>query len=255
MDIDWFTLLLQVVNFLVLVGLLKYFLYGRIVAAMRQREEAFAARQEEIDRARTEAEAERTRHQEKVRELDEQTAELLAQARAAAETERRRLVEDARVEVEEQRTRWRRSLRQEQESFLRELRRRAGDRLCAAARQALADLADVDLQQRMRAILLARLSRSTPERDRLLEALRASDQPLVVRSAFPLKPEERDHLTRTLETDLGLTAPVGFEEEPDLICGLEFGIGAHRFGWNVATYLETFEAAYLEALERLDLRA
>ena len=38
MQIDWFTLLAQIVNFLLLVWLLKHFLYGRVVRAMDERE-------------------------------------------------------------------------------------------------------------------------------------------------------------------------------------------------------------------------
>ncbi len=37
MLIDWFTIIAQIINFLVLVALLKYFLYGRILQAMDRR--------------------------------------------------------------------------------------------------------------------------------------------------------------------------------------------------------------------------
>ena len=39
MTIDWFTFVAQIINFLILVALLKYFLYGRLVAAMDQRQQ------------------------------------------------------------------------------------------------------------------------------------------------------------------------------------------------------------------------
>ena len=42
--IDWFTVAAQIVNFLILVALLKYFLYGRIVDAMDRREQSIAQR-------------------------------------------------------------------------------------------------------------------------------------------------------------------------------------------------------------------
>ena len=38
MHIDWFVLFAQIVNFLVLVFLLKHFLYGRILDAMDARQ-------------------------------------------------------------------------------------------------------------------------------------------------------------------------------------------------------------------------
>ena len=44
MHIDWFVLFCQVFNFLLLVYLLKRFLYGRIIKAMDDREAKIAAR-------------------------------------------------------------------------------------------------------------------------------------------------------------------------------------------------------------------
>ena len=44
MLIDWFTVCAQIVNFLVLVALLKHFLYGPILRAMDAREQTIAGR-------------------------------------------------------------------------------------------------------------------------------------------------------------------------------------------------------------------
>ena len=38
MLIDWFTVIAQIVNFLILMGLLKYFLYDRVIAIMDERQ-------------------------------------------------------------------------------------------------------------------------------------------------------------------------------------------------------------------------
>ena len=53
MQIDWFTVVAQIVNFLTLVGLLKKFLYGPIIRAMDDRERRIASRLEEANDAST----------------------------------------------------------------------------------------------------------------------------------------------------------------------------------------------------------
>ena len=58
MLIDWFTVLAQIINFLVLVYLLKRFLYGRIIRAMDERERKIALRLEEAQGRKEEAEQE-----------------------------------------------------------------------------------------------------------------------------------------------------------------------------------------------------
>ena len=50
MLINWFTVAAQIVNFLILVALLKRFLYGPIVAAMSAREGRIAAQLTEAQR-------------------------------------------------------------------------------------------------------------------------------------------------------------------------------------------------------------
>ena len=58
MLIDWFTVVAQIVNFLILVALLKHFLYGPLVRAIDAREERIAARLAEAERKRTGGRAE-----------------------------------------------------------------------------------------------------------------------------------------------------------------------------------------------------
>ena len=56
MLIDWFTVTFQIINFLILIALLKRFLYGPILRAMDERETTIAARLFEAATAKSEAE-------------------------------------------------------------------------------------------------------------------------------------------------------------------------------------------------------
>ncbi len=57
MLIDWFTVIAQIIDFLILVFLLKHFLYGRIINAMDQRAR-ITARLDEAEAQKKEAENE-----------------------------------------------------------------------------------------------------------------------------------------------------------------------------------------------------
>ena len=58
MLINWFTVVAQIVNFLILVFLLKYFLYDRVIRAMDQREQRIQQRLQEAEEKKQEAEQE-----------------------------------------------------------------------------------------------------------------------------------------------------------------------------------------------------
>ena len=58
MLINWFTVIAQIVNFLILVVLLKYLLYNRIVRAMDERESKIQSRLKEAEEKEEAAERE-----------------------------------------------------------------------------------------------------------------------------------------------------------------------------------------------------
>ena len=96
MLIDWFTVGAQALNFLILVWLLKRFLYKPILHAIDAREKRIAAELADADAKRAEAEKARDEFQRKNEEFDRQRAALLSQATDEANAERQRLLDEAR---------------------------------------------------------------------------------------------------------------------------------------------------------------
>jgi F-type H+-transporting ATPase subunit b len=121
MSIDWITVSAQIVNFLILVWLLKRLLYQPVLNAMARREERIVNSQNEADERASSAEDQRREFFEKTQQLEKQRDELLAQAREAAQSEHRELLETARGEVAESRTAWLQQLQNEKGDFLEQL--------------------------------------------------------------------------------------------------------------------------------------
>ena len=96
MLIDWFTVSAQVVNFLILVWLMKRFLYKPIIDAIDARETRVAKELADADARMADALKERDEFQQKNEKFDEQRAALVSQASDAAKAEGQQLIEDAR---------------------------------------------------------------------------------------------------------------------------------------------------------------
>jgi F-type H+-transporting ATPase subunit b len=94
--IDWFTVAAQLINFLILVWLLKRFLYRPILDAIDAREARIAAELADADTKKAEARKERDDFQHKNAAFEQQRAALLSQARDEAKAERQRLLDEAR---------------------------------------------------------------------------------------------------------------------------------------------------------------
>jgi len=248
--LDWFTLIAQVVNFLVLVWLLKHFLYGRIVRAMNEREAKIAGRLEEAARSRASAEQEAELFRTKNRELEEQREQMLARAREDAESHRRQLMETARLETGTAQAQWFEALSREREGLLQGFRERLGQEVFALARQALKEIANADLEQQILKVFVERIQTLEPaEWEAIVSALRDSNYEVEIRTAFPVSPEGRERLSQSLRHRLNDSVQVRFNTAGELICGIELRAHSHRFVWNLDSYLDGLEARVFEALD------
>lgn len=249
MLIDWLTVIAQVINFLVLVALLRRFLYGPIVRAMDERQARIAAKSEEAEAERQRAEQEAQSYRHRCQELEDRREALLAEAKSEAEARRVEMVTAARAEVDEVRARWHRAIQQGKESFLDDLRRRAGAGVVDVARRALTDLAGADLERQVVEVFVQRLRHMEQgEREMVARSVRDSENGVVVQSAFPLPEEIRQRITRELREQVPVAATVSFKTAPNLISGIELSAHGGKIGWSIEDYLETLEDSLAEAL-------
>jgi F-type H+-transporting ATPase subunit b len=249
--IDWFTVLAQIVNFLILVFLLHRFLYNPILNAMARREQRIADDLETAERKRREAREEIESYRQKKAELEERRQEFLSQAEEDAEEKRRQLLQKARAETDEIRTRWQRAIEQEKESFLADLRRRVSQETYRVIRSALADMADVALEERIVTVFLARLA-ELPQSER--EALGAGPAATEtadswkINSAFDLPDERQEEIRQVVEEVVGYNGRLTFNTQPDLIAGIELVAAGHKVAWSLDSYLDNLEEALSDLL-------
>ncbi len=249
--VHWPTLLAQVVNFLILVLLLRHFLYRRIVRAMDQREKKIASHFEAAEEKAQEAAARAEALQREKDDLEGQRESLLAEARRHADEQRQELTREAREEVQVQADRWREDLQRGKEAFLREMHETAGRQVCAVARRALAELADAELERAMVGVLLRRLEELSPEgRRELTDAMADEGKGLVVATAWELPEADRDLAAQAVKKHLAVEAEVGFETDPELTCGIELRGGGRRVSWTVESYVDGIRQQLAEAVDR-----
>lgn len=246
MFIDWFTVFAQVVNFLVLVWLLKRFLYGPIIAAMDRREERIAGRLREGSEMKEQAEKEAEEFRNRAAALEERKRDMLSRAETEAEVRRRELVEGARAEVEKEKAQWRTAVEDEKEAFLRELGSRACAEVLSVAERALRDLSDTDLNERMAEVFIGRLREAAG--DHIPGA--AGDQgDVVVTTSFDLSPETKEALEEAIREKVSKDAPVSYRTSKGLLCGIEVRYGGFSLGWSLGGFLKGLEEEVSKSLE------
>lgn len=250
MLIDWFTVVAQIVNFLVLIFLLRRFLYGPIIRVMQEREAKIAAQLAEAETLKQQALQETEAYRQERETLQNQREHLIAEAREEAEALRKELVKKAREEIDEARTSWRKTVEAEKREFLQEVRRRIGSLIYSISRRVLADLADADLEQRMIDVLTRRLRELDEQKRRTLtESIRMSGNKVVVRTAFEIRDEPRQRLLQELRNGFSDEVSLQPEVSPDLLCGIEVSVQDHKLAWTFDDYLASLEANLFDSLD------
>jgi F-type H+-transporting ATPase subunit b len=242
MLIDWFTVVAQALNFLILVWLLKRFLYKPILDAIDAREKRIATELADADAKKAEARQERDEFNRKNEEFSQQRAALLNTAEEEATNERQRLIAEARKESEVLRTKWQEALRSEHQSLSEEFTRRTREEVFAIARKTLADLASVSLEEQMTNVFIRRLHELSPsEKDELKSAFKAGSSPAIVRNTFHLPAAQRRAIEGAVTAVLAIETQVRFETDPDAVSGIELTANGYKVAWSIGDYLSSLK--------------
>jgi F-type H+-transporting ATPase subunit b len=249
MLIDWFTVCAQALNFLILVWLMKRFLYKPILKALDAREQRIAAELADADAKKVEARMERDEFQRKNAEFDQQRAALLSKATDEAKAQRQRLLDEAQKDADSLRAKRQEALRTEQRGLSQEISRWTQKEVFAITRKTLADLAGAGLEERMSAVFVQRLRALTgTAKEQLAAALRTSTNRARVRSAFDMPPEQRAAIQQALNETFSADLPIQFETAPDLVSGIELSANGQKVAWSIANYLANLEKSAGELL-------
>jgi len=243
MQFDLFTFFASLFNFLVLLLVLRIFLFKRVTRAMDTREERIASTWDEAEKSRGEADELRAEYERRIEEADEERDELLSQAREEIEREKRRRMDEARKEVSRKRDEWLESLRAEQERLVRSVREQVARATVESTRAALSSLADTNLERRM----VERLAVELGGRREELSAA-ASGARVEVTTSEPLDEADRERV-RDAVNGVAQPGSIDFDESDDLVCGIRMRIGDREIGWSLADHMGRLQTGIDELVE------
>ena len=256
MLIDWFTVGAQALNFLILVWLMKRFLYRPILNAIDAREQRIAAALANAAASVTDVQKERDDFQHKNEAFDQQRAALLSKATDEAHTAGDRLMEDARTTATAAAAKQQDALRDEAQSLHQAITRRTQQAVFAIARKVLADVASESLEECAGKVFIQRIrALDAPTKAGLADALQTASEPALVRSAFDLPTAQRTAIQDALNQTFAATIQLRYETAPDLVSGIELSSHGQKVAWSVAEYLTMMERDVDELLAAGDKSA
>lgn len=238
MLIDGFTLIAQLVNFLVLIWLLKRFLYKPILNAIAEREQYIAMQIHQADAKKADADKELETAKRVNDEFEQQRQSMLNKAMNDVDTERLRLMDDMHNEMKALQAAYEETLQTEQQSLSSEIVQRTQTGVFDIARKTLSDLASVNLEMQMVDAFLTRLNTlKSDERELLFSNFKLTQNMVIVQSSFELPLALKTRIETDIRIGFEIEPEIKFETDASLISGIALIVGGYKVVWSIDEYL------------------
>lgn len=238
MPIDWFTVAAQAINFLLLVWLMKRFLYKPVLRAIDAREKRIEEQLADARAQKMEALEEKEEFQRKNEIFDQERTELMNAAAEEAKSEKMRLLEEARASAEELQAKWREGLEKDASRLEEDFQSRVRKDVFFIVRKTLSDLAGEELEGKIIDLFLRRLEAMDEEtRTSLAPVSKDPDGSVQLRTAFPLTEKQQKRIAQEVKRLFALKGEPKFTVEEDLLAGIELSAKGQKISWTIDDYL------------------
>ncbi|HUK41288.1 MAG TPA: F0F1 ATP synthase subunit delta [Candidatus Acidoferrales bacterium] len=243
MELSWPAFVLEIINFLVLVWILKRFLYKPVLEAIGQRKAVIDKTLADAHAKEAGAQALVTQYQNRLAEWENEKEKLRAGVTAEIAAQRAQMMKALENSLKQEREK----TRVLEERRLSDIRNNAEESGVARGVEFTARLmaraAGPDLQSTLIKLALEDLPCLPDEK---INALRSAQQPPLqtkVTSAFPLSAEERAAIVEKIKAIIHNNIAVEFAEDSRLLAGVRISFGPWVMRANLEDELEFFAQA------------
>jgi len=247
-ELSWTTFILEIINFLVLVWILKRFLYQPVLDVIAERRKSIEARLNEAHTIEHDAEALKEQYNGRLAAWESERRRARDELTRQIEQERARQLEDLRGVLEREREKARVSGERELAEQKRATQEQALRQAAAFSSRLLREASGPELEERLLGLLIEGLQGLSEEQlSRLREHSGDPANQIDVASAYPLSADQRERLTAAIGKVFGTTPAIQFREDSQLLAGLRIVIGAWVLAVNVRDELTGFTELSLVA--------
>lgn len=240
MELDWSTFVLEIINVLVLVWLLKRFLYKPVMTVMEERKIAIAKTVADAQRVHQEAETLQQRYEQRLIEWDKEKEKARAQLQEEMGVERQEKLAHLRVEMETLREQHAARESRQMREVVREAETTAilhGTQFAAAL---LGKIASPELEGKLIDVVLDDLAKLSSAQIGAITSSLSMNVRARVTSAFPMEASRRELLSNRLEGVCARRLDWEFLEDRTLLAGVRVSLGGWVLRGNLQDELKCF---------------
>ena len=241
MELNWSTFLLEIFNFLVLVWILKRFLYQPVLDIIARRRAVIENQLAEAEQRHSDADALKEQYEHRLTSWAQERQEAMDKLQQELEENRLQQLDQLKTELAQEEEKIRVARSRQDKQAMREIEQRALQQAAEFSSRLLAEAAGPELENRLFDLLLDGLAAMPAEQISALDnKWGETPERILVSSAYPLTDDKRHRLEDTLSRVTGLSIAVHYEQDVKLLAGLNITIGAWVLQLNVRDELQGF---------------
>lgn len=247
MQINWFEIVAQVINFFLILFILQKLLYKPVINAMKSRQERIEKSQIEADEKYKEAEELVIQYDGKIAEIDKEKREILEDARNQAQEKKESLLVDYKEEAENKRKAYLKEIEDEKEHFIVKLRKNLGENAVKIASHILNTISSRELEEEVFNTFVSNLKdleENLPNKEVLIE-----EDYVNILSSRNLTDDKKKTIESILKAQMKNIKNVNFQVDESLILGYELDLETYTVHTNIKHYLENIEKEIINNLD------
>lgn len=242
MQVNWFTVIAQIINFLILVWLMKRYLYKPILQAIDEREKRIASDLSAAKIKIAEALKQQAEFQEKNESFDRHKKKLMDEASAEAAEQRLKLLDSAKKEAADIKAKLEKSAKSLEQNLSEELSQKTQNEVFSITKKVLSELATTNLEEQTVHVFIGKINALTAAgKKQFIDAFHGSTSPILIKSAFDLAEKDKKSIKVAIGVILGEGARYEFKTDSKIVGGIELSTKGYKLSWSLASYVDSLE--------------
>ena len=239
MNINWFEIIAQMINFFILLFLLYKLFYKPVIKAMDDRQQRLLDTREKAEGKMKKADELIETYDHNLAELEKEKDRQLEMAKQEAQEKKEKLIEGYKEEAAQKRTDYLKEVEDEQERFIQDLRMALGHHAVKIAQQILETFSEEKLSEKVFDSFIQKVQ--ALDEETLREDIESKDERIILISSETLSDQQKETLEKVLTEKLDTYKEIVYEVDDELIQGYELKLETVTVHTNVRKYLEEAE--------------
>lgn len=248
MNINWFEIIAQIINFFILLFILQKLFYKPVIKAMEERQQGIRDIRDEADRKKKEADALIQEYKSNLKTFEENKAEEMNKAIKEADEKKEKIIESYMKEADAKRESYINEVKEEKEYFLHELRSTLGKSSIIIASKILKTISEEDLTEKIFEVFIKKIE--SLEKEKLEEEIKLDGEKIVLISSVALSEEQKNRFNNAISEKLDYSIAIDYEVDEHLIMGFELNLESLTVHTNIENYLREAEDNIKKILDK-----